>query len=229
MTKIMYDKAMRSIKGFVIVFVILALAGCTKKQDVVQQPKEQDAALQDENSQENKNLANADYYEYRILDEGEVIEIIGYFGNNANIIIPDTVTHIGNELFMDKAIESVVFPESLLVIGHFAFSDNLLTEITIPEGVVSIGERAFFNNSLTSVVLPKSVIAVDVFAFASNPITSITIGDDVELLAVSLGGYLGKTYVFDNEFDDFYEANGKKAGTYIFADWQWTYNLTDKE
>jgi hypothetical protein len=215
---------MRNIK-VLFSFVLLAIivfAGCSKKQDAVIQPKEQNNAQQDESSRENKHLANEDYFEYRTFEDSDALEIIGYFGNSANIIIPDTVTHIGNEIFMDKGIESVVFPESLLVIGHFAFSDNLLTEITIPESVISIGERAFFNNSLTAVIIPPGVTSIDVFAFTSNPITTITIGENVELLSVSLGGYLGKTYVFDNEFDDFYEANGKKAGTYIFADWQWS-------
>jgi hypothetical protein len=191
--------------------VIFVLTGCVKKQDVVIQPQKQDVVLQDESSQEDKDLANEDYYEYRILDEEDIIEIIGYFGNNTSIIIPETVTHIGSELFMDKGIENVVLPESLIEIGAFAFSDNLLAEITIPNSVIYIGERAFFNNNLTGIVIPDSVTSIDVFAFASNPITSITIGENVDLISIELGGYLGKKTVFDNEFDDFYEANGKKS------------------
>jgi hypothetical protein len=206
-----------------VLLITLTFAGCSKKQDVALQPQGQDKTTrQGEISQEGGDSVSQDFFQYGTDEDGDTVEIIGYFGDSSNVTIPDTVTHIGSEVFMDKGLESVVFPESLTDIGAFAFSDNQLAEITIPNSVVYIGERAFFNNNLTSIVIPDGVTGIDVFAFASNPITSITIGENVDLISVSLGGYLGKTYVFDNEFDDFYEANGKKAGTYIYADWQWS-------
>jgi hypothetical protein len=207
--------------GFVLLPVMLA--GCFKKQDVVSQPEERDdAALLNAVSQEDG--AVKEFYQYNIDEDGGIIEIIAYYGDAVDITIPDGVTHIGSEVFMDRGIVSVVFPESLVEIGDFAFSDNMLSEVKLPDGLTYIGERAFFNNNLGSIVIPDSVTSIETFAFVSNPITYITIGENVDLVSVEVGGYLGKTYVFDNEFDDFYEANGKKAENYEYYNWQWIFS-----
>ena len=43
-------------------------------------------------------------------------------------------------------ITSVVIPDTVTIIGEYAFGDNKLTNITIPSSVISIGDDAFKNN-----------------------------------------------------------------------------------
>ena len=63
------------------------------------------------------------------------------------IIIPNTVTSIGNGAFnYCSKINNINLPSSLTSIGESAFNGCTgLTEITIPESVTSIGENAFNN------------------------------------------------------------------------------------
>ena len=72
------------------------------------------------------------------------------FRNLQTIIIPEGVTSIGNDAFLNcTGFTSIAIPESVTSIGSRAFSSCMgLTSITIPESVTSIGKNAF--NSCTS-------------------------------------------------------------------------------
>ena len=72
---------------------------------------------------------------------------------NMDIVIPpvspdgDIVTAIGREAFRCRGITSVVIPDTVTHIGEYAFYDCWdLTSITIPDSVVSIGSKAFGNS-----------------------------------------------------------------------------------
>ena len=68
-----------------------------------------------------------------------------YKGSSSVVVIPDSVTRIGNEAFSGC---------------------KGLTSITIPDSVTSIGERAFFRCSgLTSITIPDSVTRIGKLAF----------------------------------------------------------------
>ena len=55
-------------------------------------------------------------------------------------------------------ITSVIIPESVTAIGDWAFFGNNLTNITIPASVNSIGSNAFTYNRLTSISMPNSEV-----------------------------------------------------------------------
>ena len=67
------------------------------------------------------------------------------------VILPETVTYIADEAFMDgyytdihSEIEEIVLPESLKTIGEFAFSGcGALKTVRFPSGLEEIGDRAF--------------------------------------------------------------------------------------
>lgn len=83
------------------------------------------------------------------------------------IEIPDTFTSIKNTAFYKWRMESVIIPETVTKIGDSAFSDcTELTSITIPENVKTIGENAFSNcYSLTRITIPKNVESLGYAAF----------------------------------------------------------------
>ena len=103
-----------------------------------------------------------------------------------SVVIPNSVTSIGNSAFGDNNLTSVVIPSSVTSIGNWAFGDNNLTSVVIPSSVTSIEGWAFVNNNLTSVVIPNSVTSIGGNAFLSNNLTSATIGSGVTAIGPSV-------------------------------------------
>ena len=115
-----------------------------------------------------------------LIDENG--KLIKYYGTDANVDIPEGVTSIGDEAFMDcYNLKSVFIPEGVTSIGqHAFFRCNNLTSVTIPEGVTSIGEWAFANSSLSSVTIPEGVTSIGENTFYDcSALTSVTIPSSV--------------------------------------------------
>ena len=55
--------------------------------------------------------------------------------------------------FVEKSLTSVVIPNSVTSIGEYAFYSNQLTSVTIPNSVKSIGYGSFYSNPLTSIII----------------------------------------------------------------------------
>jgi hypothetical protein len=148
------------------------------------------------------------------------------------IIIPDGVTTIRKNAFSFNKLTSVTIPDSVESIDEFAFDSNLLTgidigknvrtisegafprnklsSVTIADGVSRIERHAFFLNQLRSIILPSSVTFIGFEAFDGNPLSSITLGANLTMRSA-----------FSESFCDFYDANGKQAGTYEYRDDAW--------
>ena len=85
-----------------------------------------------------------------------------------SLVIPDSVTSIGNSAFMCcSSLRSVVIPESVTSIGDDAFMGcGSLNSLVIPDSVTSIGRGAFWGcSSLNSLVIPDSVTSIGDSAF----------------------------------------------------------------
>ena len=84
------------------------------------------------------------------------------------VIIPNTVTVIGNEAFAYcENLNSVAIPNSVIVIENraFAYCDYLNT-VTIPNSVTTIGNLAFFLcPRFTYIIIPNSVTSIGDGAF----------------------------------------------------------------
>jgi hypothetical protein len=134
------------------------------------------------------------------------------------VTIPNSVTSIGDEAFAANQLTSVIIPDSVTSIGDMAFADNQLTSVSIPGSVASLS--GFNGNQLTDVTIPDSVTVIGFQAFSGNQLTSVTIGANVNLGSYQRG-LLFSSFYYD--FDDFYNRNGKKAGTYTYSNRQWAY------
>jgi hypothetical protein len=105
----------------------------------------------------------------------------GAFKNKGltSVVIPNTVSFIGDETFRQNQLTTVNIPETVEYIGNYAFENNQLPTITIPEKVLTIGNFAFGGNRLTSISIPESVTFIGSNAFDGNNITNVIIGNGV--------------------------------------------------
>ena len=101
----------------------------------------------------------------------------------SSVILPNELTHIGNNAFFDCAsLASVTIPDSVTSIGDLAFFGcSSLESVIIPDSVTSIGTDAFRNcSSLASVTIPDSVTSIGNGAFSNcSSLASVTIPDSV--------------------------------------------------
>jgi hypothetical protein len=108
-----------------------------------------------------------------IFDNELVIEdgfLLSNCTNLTSIIIPNSVTSIGEEAFrFCTGLTSIIIPESVISIGKGAFYKCTgLTSITIPDSVTSIREGVFEGCSgLISIIIPESVTSIGDYAFYS--------------------------------------------------------------
>lgn len=105
-------------------------------------------------------------------------------GNFASIVLPDTVTVIGDYAFLScKKITELNLPDGVTHMGEGALGECVkLATITVPDGVTEISDGLFEGCSeLRTVILPDEIVSVGKDAFAyCYAITEITFGDGLQ-------------------------------------------------
>ena len=112
--------------------------------------------------------------------EGGVLK--KYQGESVDVVIPNNVVSIRNDVFSSLKIKSVVIPNSVTEIGNRAFWNcTLLTSVSIPGSVKTIGNYAFEGcTSLTSVTIFEGVKTIGEYAFQNcAALTSVIIPDSL--------------------------------------------------
>lgn len=77
-----------------------------------------------------------------VIEDGVLTE---YYGDGGDVVIPNSVTSIGEEVFkVCDSLNSITIPNSVISIGDCAFLwCESLTRVTMSDSVTSIGESAF--------------------------------------------------------------------------------------
>lgn len=121
------------------------------------------------------------------------VSIVGYYGNETNIVIPSEVdglpvTEIRFSSFdRNDTITSVYIPGTVKKIGDGAFSEcSKLSSVVMEDGVEEIGIYAFKDcPNLRNITIPSTLVTVHYTAFDNTPWYNSLPNGDV---------YLGKTY-----------------------------------
>ena len=127
---------------------------------------------------------------YKIKENTKVICNDAFWGctSLSCIVIPNSVTYIGDDAFSMTALSSVVIPNSVTSIGKGTFWNcTFLSSIVIPNSVTSIGNRAFEGcTSLSSIVIPDSVTDIGESAFSScTSLSGVVIPNSVKSIGES--------------------------------------------
>lgn len=97
-----------------------------------------------------------------------------------SVIIPSTITSIGDNAFAFTSIETIDIPNSVTSIGEGAFDASDLSSIIIPSSITELSYRLFFQcRSLKTVELPNTIKKISADCFMESGIESIVIPEGV--------------------------------------------------
>jgi hypothetical protein len=148
----------------------------------------------------------------------------------ATITIPSKVTVIGNSAFQGNKLTSIKIPDSVVYIGSSAFAgsyygnSNQITNITLGTGIKYIGSSAFYHHRTSSITIPDSIVFLGGQAFqpySQNSLTTITIGKYVMFGKNDYDEY--GVFYNNGNFDTIYQNTDKRAGTYTYANGNWSF------
>ena len=94
--------------------------------------------------------------------------LVKYTGTDADVVIPDGVTSIGDGAFRGcESLVNINIPDGVTAVGAEAFLDcESLVNVNLPDGVTFIGEYAFDDCiSLVNINLPEGVTSIEKSAF----------------------------------------------------------------
>lgn len=100
-----------------------------------------------------------------------------YWGNAEKIILPETITSIGDNSFAKaKKLKEVVIPSKVEAIGGEAFSDTDLKKIAVPASVEYIGRAAFWKcNKLKTITFEKGIGIIGKWAFQESGLKKVVL------------------------------------------------------
>lgn len=120
---------------------------------------------------------------YLIYTDGADRILIGYYGKETELTLPDGITEINQGAFYGcSTLTNISIPESVTRIGGWAFYEcEALQKITIPKKVTGIADCLFYEcKSLTDISLPDGLTRIGVEAFRECAgLTSLVIPNSV--------------------------------------------------
>ncbi|GHU27719.1 hypothetical protein FACS1894172_19940 [Spirochaetia bacterium] len=163
--------------------------------------------------------------DFRFQFENGEIHLTEYNGTETDVIIFATtgIKYIDAFAFTQGStkITSVVIPDTVTFIGESAFMGNELTNVILPNTITTIERLAFMSNKLTHITIPDSITSIGNFAFARNSIITITAPSGFNFSGFEFGPE-------GRDFKKLYDENDKKAGTYTLNEDTSTWSFTEK-
>ena len=134
-------------------------------------------------TEEGGNKISIDSNGYIIYTDDEDKILVGFAGTETDLILPSGITEIYKFAFSGRQrLASIVIPDSVTTIGDSAFASCIsLTSVAFGENsqLKTIGDNAFFNCiSLTNITIPDSVTTIGRQAFYEcSSLTSVIFED----------------------------------------------------
>lgn len=197
-------------------------------------------------------------YNESLTDEFVIVGdslLLKYCGTDTNVVIPDTVKHLGPAFNANETVVDVTVGDSVLTVGSGAFVFSTVRRVSLGNSVVLIDKYAFQScNELRYVNIPDSVKQISYYAFyGCVNLKSVTLGRGVETVndyafyqcsqlslitlprsLTKIGDFAFKdcyklryVYYEGNEAD--YEAIGITGTNYIVSDAKKFYNYSYEE
>jgi hypothetical protein len=167
-----------------LVIALITVLGCTKQSGTAAQKQSVSEVIAMENPQETVSYESTDVEETSSEFQMDGTTLKRYTGNGGDVIIPSTVTVIGEAAFIvvpgaGRSPESITIPSSVTTISERAFQNCAdMTSVTFnsPSSLTVIKDYAFFFFFyLTSINIPSSVTVIGDYAFEEcASLTSVT-------------------------------------------------------
>ena len=128
--------------------------------------------------------------------------------NLTSVVIPESITTIGNNAFYESGLTSITLPDNVTTVGTYCFNNcDSLTDVTWSANATTVPERCFYNcDGLTSIVIPEGTTTIGYRAFygssnlknISMPVTVTSISDGAfNGVAVTTVGPVGGGYDYE--------------------------------
>lgn len=173
--------------------LVIALAGCNKKEVGVNSDKEvtvgKKVAVDKEMAallKTTPELPASDFI-YELSDDGSGVKIAQYKGQPLVCRIPEKIDGMpvveisGGAFYKTKGLTTVIMPDTIVTIGSQLFASfNNLETVKLSSSLKTIPSSAFFNcKSLKKLTIPNSVTEIEGYAFRGSGLETIYIPDSV--------------------------------------------------
>lgn len=100
-----------------------------------------------------------------------------------NIVLPKTITTIGDNAFRYSGVKSINLPDGIRALGDACFKDCRLEEIHLPDSLKEIGVEAFEGLPLKEIHFPKGLTTIKREAFQGcQNLTEIDLPESLQIL-----------------------------------------------
>ena len=130
-----------------------------------------------------------------VIEDGAFLSESNYGPEHVNkitkVILGKGLKTIGNGAFASNMLADIVIPDSVTNVGDNAFISNKLTKVTFGKGLKTISPQAFWGNQISELTLPTTIKEIGPAAFQRNKIRALTIPNSVTVIANYMKAYDG--------------------------------------
>ncbi len=130
-------------------------------------------------------------FDYRTVANTDTVYLTALKGEYTTVVVPETikgfsVVGLDEGIFSDLSsdtVKKIVLPETVTEIGDEAFANAAGIEIVVKGALSSIGERAFFGcDGLKTVCLSDQITRIPVECFAGSGLSQVILSDRVTVI-----------------------------------------------